>query len=901
MTQLRILFARVLGLFRRRREEHELAQEMRAHLEMLTEEIVRKGLSRSEARYAALRSFDGVEQNKESYRDQRGLLWLESFLLDVRYGLRGLARNPGFAAMAILTLALGIGANTAIFSLIDAVMLRSLPVQKPEELVEIQRLNPRTGNAANSFTNPMWEAFRAQQDIFSNVFAWGDDRFDLSNGGQVRNANSMYVSGNYFEALGVRSSFGRLISPADDQRGCPAVAVLSYGFWQENYGGAPSAAGSSISLDRHRFQIIGATAPGFLGTEVGHNFDVALPICASAYFDGKESRLDHHSWWWLQLMSRIKPQTSSGTLKAGMETLTPGVLAASLPQNWPATAQQNFLKLRLVTVPAAHGLSILRRQFKQPLNVLMAVVGLVLLIACANIASLMLARAAGRNKEIALRRALGASRTRLVRQLLTECLLVSSAGALLGLVFAYWAAGLLVRYISTARDHVFLNLAPDSRVLGFTAAIAILTGVMFGILPALRSTRASLTLAMKGKGDPEGRGRSQFSGWIVSGQVACSMVLLVCAGLFLRSFAKLITLDMGFDRNNVLLMHLNLETANVPPEQRPAVFEDLEVRLRALPGVVSASRSWNTPLTGYEWNQYIHPDAPNPPTGEASLAYFNTVSPTYFETLHMPLLAGRAFNKQDAKSTPPVAIVNQTLARQFFAGLDPIGRTFRKDEAGGKLGPPIEVVGLVKDSKYESLREDTYPTAFFPIAQITPGDGSEESFELRTGVRPSSLASQVSGAVASVNRGISVDFHTLAEQVADSLVQERLLALLSGFFGGLALLLAMIGLYGTLSYLVTQRQTEFGVRLALGAAPGSILRMVMRDMGVVLAGGLVAGVCISLATVQLLQNLLFNLHARDALTLLASAGTLAAAAFIAACLPAYRAAHVDPMVALREE
>ncbi|MGD0695931.1 MAG: ABC transporter permease [Terriglobia bacterium] len=889
-------------LRRRKQREQELDEEIRAHLAMAISERIEHGEDPATAERNAQREFGNEPLVKETTRDMWGWRWLEALLQDLRYGLRQLRRSPGMTAVAVLTLALGIGANTAIFSLIDTVMLRSLPVEKPEELVEVRRYNPRWGSEGSpSFTNPLWEQVRDRQDVFSGVFASGEESFDLAQGGAVENANGIFVSGSYFATLGVRPAAGRLFTAADDKRGCPAVAVLSYGFWRDHYGGAESAVGQTLSLSNHPFQIIGASGPGFYGAEVGHKFDVAIPVCTAAIFDEKEQRLDHRSWWWLGIMGRVKPGISPERLKARLDVLSPQIFTAAVPQGWDPKNQQEFLKQSFLTFPAATGVSGLRREFTEPLNILMAVVGLVLLIACANIASLMLARAATRHREIAVRQALGASRMRLIRQLLTECILLSSAGAVVGVLFARWGSALLVRYISTANNQVFLDLSLDGRVLGFTAAIAVLTGVLFGVLPALRSTRVSLTAAMKGRGDTERHGHFRSSKWIVAAQVALSLVLLVAAGLFLRSFAKLAMLDIGFDRNNVLLVNANLKAAHVPPERRWEIYQQIENRLRALPGVVSASRSWNTPISGYEWNQDIQADSPNSPTGEAALTYFNAISPAYFETLRTPLLAGRVFNDHDTKNAPPVAIVNQTMARKFFPNLNPIGRYFRTAEVSGSLAPPIQIVGLVRDSKYESLREETYPTAFFPIAQQTPGIDDVENFELRTAIPPSSLASAVQSAVAGVSKEISIDFHTLAEQVNDSMVQERLLALLSGFFGALALLLAMIGLYGTLSYLVTQRQTEFGVRMALGAQPGSILRLVMRDVVVVLAGGLAVGICISLATGQLLQKMLFGLDARDTVTLAAAVVTLSAVAFLAAYLPARRATKVDPMVALRYE
>jgi predicted permease len=636
--------------------------------------------------------------------------------------------------------------------------------------------------------------------------------------------------------------------------------------------------------------------------DVGSKFDVAIPICAAALFDGKESRLDHRSWWWLRVAGRAKRGVSLSQSAAELKVLSPQVFGAALPQNWAPDDQKNFVHRVLVVAPGGNGVSYLRRQFDRPLQLLMAVVGLVLLIACANIASLMLARAASRQKDLAVRRALGASRFRLIRQLLTECVLLSSAGALAGILFARWGTSLLVRFISTARNTVFLDLSFDNRVLEFTVAIAVFTSILFGLLPALRATRVSLTWAMKGRQaiESERPGRLRSRHWIVASQVALSLVLLVAAGLFLRSFAKLATLDIGFDRNNVLMVGTNLQTAKVPPGQQLATYDQIESRLSALPGVVSVGRSVMTPVSGEGWSQDIHTEWSKAVTGDEASAWFNFISPGYFAAVRMTLLAGRNFNGSDTPTAPKVAIVNQTLAHRFFANLDPVGKTFRITEEGRKLGPPIEVVGVVKDSKYETLREEASPIAFFPATQI-PEHTEEETFEVRTGIRPSALVSAVQAAVGEVNKLIPLEFNTLAEQVNDSMVQERLLALLSGFFGALALLLAMIGLYGALSYLVTQRQTEFGIRMALGAEPGAILRLVMRSVIAVLAVGAVAGIAISLAATRVLRQLLFGLGPRDAAIMIAAVAVLSVVAVIAGYLPARRATKVDPMVALRNE
>lgn len=897
------LLIRLRALFRRKAVDDELDEELRFHFDQQVEKLVQSGLPLAEARRRSRIAIGGAEKIKEECREARGINLIETLVQDVRFGVRILSRAPVTTGIAILSLALGIGANTAIFSLIDSVMLRFLPVQRPQELAQVLRFNPTRGGDGNpSFTNPLWEEVRDHQDVFSGVFSWSVTQFDIAHGGAVHFVDGVFASGDYFTTLGVRAAAGRLLTPNDDRRGCPAAAVLSYGFWQEHFGGEQSAVGGTISLKNLPFEIMGVSAPGFTGVEVGRKFDVAVPVCAAALFNGKDSPLDHRSWWWLSVIGRVKPGMSAEQVKARLAVISPEIFAGALPQDWDPDSQKIFRQTSLIAAPAATGKSYMRRQFNQPLHILMAVVGFVLLIACANIASLMFARASSRSKEIAVRKALGASRARLIRQLLVESLLLSTAGTLLGIVFARWSAELLVRYISTAQNKVSLDLSPDARILAFTAAVAVFTGLLFGVFPALRSTRISLTAAMKGSqaGDSEQRSRFNPGQWIVGSQVALSLALLVVAGLFLRSLVKLVTLDIGFDRSNVLLVNANLSSGNIPAEQRDAVNGEIESRLRSLSGVIAVGRSLRTPVSNFEWNQYVLVDSPNAPKGDDSLVYFNFVSPGYFETLRTPVLQGRDFNPADTKNSAKVAVVNNTFARKFFPGMNPMGKFLRTDEGGGKTSAPIQIVGLVKDSKYESLREDTFAQAFFPATQITDS-ADAEYFLVRTDKSPSALTPLIEVAVAGVNKGISLESHTLAAQVDDSLVQERLLATLSAFFGALALLLAMIGLYGAMSYLVAQRRTEFGVRIALGAPAASILRLVMRDVGVVLLGGIAAGIAISLATVRVLHKLLFGLTPYDAATMLAAIAVLAAVALFAGYLPARRAMRVDPMVALRYE
>jgi putative ABC transport system permease protein len=893
---------RVRSLFRRREVETELDEELREHLEKQIEANVAGGMSAAEARYAARRAMGGMELQKEKCRDARRVAFFEDLWQDIRYGARILGRTPLITAVAILSLVLGIGANTAIFSMMDAVLLRLLPVRNPQELVQLQIRSPKYGADANTFyTNPLWEQIRDRQDVFSHVFAWSETRFDLARGGAVQYVSGIWVSGGFFEGLGLQPAAGRLLTNADDQRGCPGAAVINYGFWQSHYGEDEKAIGSNLVLDGHPVPVVGVTPRGFYGLEAGSKFDVALPICSVTTFSPK-TRLEGRSTWWLRIMGRLKSGTGAEQMKARLEALSPTVFAGALPLDWPKKEQDEFLRRVLTGMVSANGPSYMRRQMERPLYVLMAVVGLVLLIACANIASLMLARGAARQKEIAMRRALGASRTRLIRQLLTECILLSSAGALLGMFFARWGNAALLRYMSTGREKVFFDLSVSGRVLGFTALVAIFAGILFGALPAFHATRISLTAAMKG--GHAGAGESRFGfrpgKWIVASQTALSLVLLVAAGLFLRSLVRLATLDIGFDRNNVLLVSANLGVAKIAPEQRLDVYEQIESALQTIPGAISVSRSWRTPVTNHEWNDFVFVDSSDAPKGDDSLVYFNYVSPGYFGTLRTPLLAGRGFQPTDKKNGQGVAVVNETMVRRFFHGQNPLGKTFRVGDGRNERSQTFEIVGLMRDAKYESLREETFPQAVFPISQM-PGNDESEYFELRTAIPPKALTSAVQNSVAGVNKGISLEFQTLAEQVDDSIVQDRLLATMSGFFGGLALLLAMIGLFGAISYFVMQRQTEFGVRRALGAQPGSILGLVLREVLVILAAGVTLGVGIALASARLLQSLLFGLPARDTVTMVAAVGILSAVALLAGYLPARRAMRVDPMVALRYE
>jgi len=893
---LRTLSSRIRSLFSHRKFDEDFTRELDSHLAMLTDENIRRGMAPGEARRLARLRLGGSAQLEETNRELRGLPFLESLAQDVRFALRMLRKSPGFAAVAILTLALGIGANTAIFSLVDAVLLRTLPVQHPEQLRILAR--NYNGEPNPSMTNPLWESIRANQSIFSGTLAWGTRRFDLTNGGEAHFAQGLYASGSFFETLGVQPALGRLFQPSDDCRGCASTVVLSYSFWQSHFGGDPGVLGRDLPLDSHPFQIIGVAPPGFSGVDTGESFDVAIPISAEAIINSGMSCLDHRSCWWLTVMGRLRPGVTPQQASASLAVMSPVVLGATVPERWTADMQANYRKRTFMLVPAAKGSAGLRRQYETPLQVLMGIVALVLLIACANIAGLMLARAAGRRKEIALRLALGASRRRVIRQLLTECVLLSLAGAALGMLFARWGTDLMVSRISSARSQVFLDLAPDARVLAFTAAVSILTGILFGMLPALRATRVSLTSAMKGSFEENRSARFTFRAGraVVAFQVALSLALLVGAGLFLRSFVKLTMLPSGFDRSNVLLVNVDTQNAHFDAKQEDAAREEILKSVRALPGVESAGNSLTTPIGNAQWDNVIFLQGKTAPQPDD--VYLNSVSPGFFDTLHMHFLNGRDFTEQDAGASSLVSVVNQTFAQRFFPGQSPIGQYFHLEGDPGKPGRPIQIVGLVADAKYSSLQEEFSPTAFFPASQAQL-KGS--TYLIRTQSNPLALERPVEAAIVAVNNRIGLRFTTLEHQVEESISRERLLATLSGFFGALALLLAMIGLYGVLSYIVSQRRQEIGIRMALGAAASSIVRLVLGEVAMLLAIGIAAGLAVAAFAGRVVEKLLFGLHARDAWTMALSAAALIAVSLLAAWLPARRASRVDPASALRCE
>jgi putative ABC transport system permease protein len=824
-------------------------------------------------------------------------------LQDLRYALRALSRSPGFASTAILSLALGIGANTAIFSLIDAVILKSLPVRHPEELLQVVMGK----QSYIGFTNPTWEHLRERQDAFSGIFAYGRWGFDLASGGEAHSVNGVYVSGQYFDTLGVHTALGRMLAPADDTRGCTGSAVLSYGLWQREYGGRPDIVGKSISIDRHRIEIVGVAASGFNGAEVGAPADVYVPLCAmTAIGSGYPGMLDINFYpvGWLQVMGRLKHGVSEQQAAARLKTLAPQIYKSALDQNGLARedgrqlrpeAREEYLHRTFDTQPAANGISFIRREYTQALVVLMTIVAVVLLIACANVANLLLARGASREREIAIRMAVGGGRGRLMRQVLTESLLLSGMGAMLGILFAEWGAHLFVRFLDVA-----LDLTLDVRVLAFTASVAALTSLLFGIAPAWRGTRVDPQLAMKAnaRGVIEGT-KLGLGKVLVMAQVALSLLLVVGAGLMLSTLWKLTSLDAGFERDRVLLATVDLRAGNYPREQWSAVYQQILDRLRTVPGVGSASVSSITPVCHCRWAGEVVVEGYTPKSHDDSLASFNNVSDGYFGTVGTSIVAGRDFNSHDMSTSPKVAVVSKSFAQKYFNSANPLGQHFRLRD--GNTSAPIEIVGVVSDAKYGSLRDESSPFVFIPWSQGGM-PGPLTSFELRAaGAIPTALISGVKSAIGNVNRDVSIEFQTLRAKVDVSISRERLLATLFGVFGALALLLATIGLYGVMSYNVARRRNEIGIRMALGAEQSRVLRMVLSEVAILIGVGLVIGLGAALAATRLVASFLYGIKSNDPWMLFLASGVLASVAVLAGFLPARRASRLDPMTALREE
>jgi putative ABC transport system permease protein len=828
--------------------------------------------------------------------------FVSSLARDLRFAIRQMRQTPIVSGVALLSLALGIGANVAIFSLVNALILKPLPVHAPEELVIIGFEDTRGPNT--SLTNPQWEYVRDQQHVLAGVGAYGNPRFNLNATGETRNAQGLFVSGRFFDTLGVTAHIGRLFTTDDDRRGGGPdgpVAVLSYGFWQREYGGRSDVIGKAINLDGHPFTIIGVTQRDFRGVQIGRAFDVATPLGTEPIIRGAESQLDRRSSWWLTLVGRLAPGQTIEQAQSRLRAFLPQLREATLPEDWNANDLKEYLSEPIMLLPGSTGISSLRDRYSRPLYVLLGIVTLVLTIACANMANLLLAQSVARRKELALRLSLGASRWRLVRQMLVESIMLSAIGSIAGLIIARWGSRAIIVMLSTRTQIVDVNLSMDRRVFAFTTAVGILTGLLFGVAPAFRGSSLTPADALRdhSRGVVSGGGRFQIGHALVALQIALSFVLVFGSTLFVRTLVSLTTQEMGFEASHVLVGNLDLRRTNTTPENRLQMFNRVREELSAVPGVEAAATSFVTPVSGSTWQLEIN--VPGYANNERKGVLFNGVSPKYFSAMGTPLLAGRDFADTDRRGTPHVAIVNEAFAKKYFNGENPIGKTFTIVGFSERFpSRHMEIIGMVANAKYQRIREEAQPTMYGAFAQERELQ-SGARIVIRTAGSPWDSRNAIVQALANVNKEIAVDLKRLDEDLGANVLQERLVATLSAFFGILALLLAALGLYGVMSYTVSRRKNEIGIRIALGAEPTSVIALVLRNVAIITLVGLIVGAAASVGAGRFINALLYNLAASDRTMIVVTAITLATAAALAGYLPARRAARIDPMAALREE
>ncbi|HSE34199.1 MAG TPA: ABC transporter permease [Pyrinomonadaceae bacterium] len=839
---------------------------------------------------------------------------MEALLQDIRYAIRTLFKRPWFAVIAITTLALGIGANTAIFTLVNAVMLKTLPVNKPEELVLFSDATnegtsiddaPRTGRWRR-FSYASYEYFRRHNQSFQDITAIrsGDSRLSVrktgaQSGEPAQRAAAQLVSGNYFSVLGVSAMRGRTLAPEDDVRSAPPTAVISYKYWQEQLNGDAEIVGKDFVLNGTKFTVVGVMPAEFFGERMRRPPDFWVPLSFQPPIELRDSFLETPQAYWLMLMGRLKNDVSipqaQATINLALQQFLTEQAGTQLSDDHRRSIQGTYVEL----VSGAGGISGLRTRYSTPLRMLMAMVALVLLIACANVGSLLLSRATSRNAEISLRMALGASRVRIVRQLLTESFLLAVFGGLLGVALSIWGVMLLVRLVAREAP---LDTKPDLIVLGFTGAVSIISGLLFGLIPAIRASKTDLASAMKEKARTgSGRLRLNLSSSLVVLQVSLSMILLTGAGLFAGSLLQLQRENLGFDRNNVLVVDIDPRLAGYKPKELPSLYQRLLDRLNAVPNVRSATMATYPPFGGSSRTSSIKVPGFTATTDENLLIEDTLTSPHYAQTLGMPLLQGREIGPQDTTASHRIAVVNQSFINRYFQDQNPIGRTFSFDDIEQQSGP-IEIVGVIGDVKSADPRESPRPTVYRPILQIEDPSAYAVTIHVRTQGDASALAPSVRQAINEIDSTLPIfEVTTLDDSFNRNLRQEHLITQLVSFFGGLALLLASIGLYGLMAHAVTRRTNEIGIRVALGAQRRTVAWLVLRESLLLVLAGLVLGVPAAIFAARLISSQLFGVTPTDVTTLIGAGLVLTVVALVAACVPARRAMKVDPLVALRYE
>ncbi len=882
------------NLFRRGRVEHELDEELRSYLDLLTDQKFAEGMNEREARREAALELGGIAQVKEAIWDVKMGSVLQQVWQDVGYGLRTMRRAPAFTAVAVLSLALGIGANTAIFSLVNTLMLRTLPVRDPGQLVELLHQYPGDP-IGNVFP---WQAYehlrdnnRVLLDLIASSAPWHSVFRLGSDGIAEERVTGEYVGGNFFPALGVKPAIGRLIGPEDDESGnaSSAVAVVSWSYWRNKFDLDPTIVGKQISVEDVLVTVIGVAPREFRGLQVGSRPVVWLPLAMEPVLSRRS--YTYTRVYWLRLVGRLKPGVSLKEARAELAVL----YRRTLENLAKVRDDRTILDSKLELEPAGAGLSPLRHEFGKPLLLLLAVAGLLLLMACTNVASILLSRGAARQREMALRVSLGASRFRLARQVLTESLLFSAAGALLGIVLAYFATGALVRVVESGRGRIEVAVEPDMHVLLFTAAASLLTGLLFGLAPAVRAMAAAPASSLRSAAAVgESKLGQLFGRGLIVTQVALSLVLLSAAGLFVSHLSNLRKLDLGFARNEVLLLSLDTSRSAMNGEQLARSFRELLVRLEAIPGVRAASLTAISPISGVGGSRLATVEGYQDQPGAWRFLAFNSVAPKYFETLGTPLVAGRDFRFDDPDGSR-IGIINQTMARYYFGDGNAIGKHFTFDGDN----KPYEIIGVVGDAEYSHWREDIPRVVYFN----TFSEGRiPQHVALRTSVDPLSVASEARRTVRGILEDVPINrVTTLAGQFEETVVPERLTAQLSGMFGALGVILAAIGIYGLLAYTVARRINEIGIRMALGATPRAATRMVLRDTLTMVVTGVAIGVPIVFWGRQFAASVVEDLPITNPLPLVLGSVAMIAVAMLASYVPARRAARVDPMKALRHE
>ena len=903
-------------LFGRGRLEDDLDRELRFHVESQVADKMQHGVPEREARRRTRLEFGGTEKIKEDCRESRGTMWLETLAQDVRYGLRQLLKSPGFTFIAILSLTLGIGANTAIFTLLNAIMLRPLPVEKPSELLLFGdgRAQGSMGTVPDGstrlFSYPLFHDLRKIDTSFSGIAAVDSGQIGTKasiGGGAYQTAHVDLVSGSYFSVLGVPAFLGRTIGESDDgSDGAGPVAVASYAWFQRQFNGDPSALGKTIRIQSHDYTLVGVARPGFYGYTVGQSTDLWIPLSMEKAFSRPGwDQLGGKFFQSLYLIGRLKPGVTAAQASAETNVLFKQILRGYLG---PQPSQKHLDELAHASVElnaGGLGVSRLRYAFSLPLKILMGIVALVLLIACANIANMLLARGVARTREVAMRMALGASRRRIVLQLLTESLLLALLGTVAGVALAWKASAVLLSMATPGPDPIPLNLTPDLPVLGFTLGAGVITALLFGMLPAFQAAGLEFTSALKdGRGSSSSTTRGALARSLIVGQIALSVVLLVVAGLFVRSLIKLSDIETGFDKHNVLIFSLDASTANLPhgtAEEIRAVQlqEQIEDRVQNIPGVKADSFAFFTFNQGGWTDGVLFPGIPRTQSN-SGVVFFNITGKGYFSTMGIQLVEGRLFNAQDTQTSNKVAVINETMARRFFPKGSAIGRRFGIGETPDHPGEK-EVIGVVKDAKYNRLTEETQMAAYFPCTQ-NPGFFGNFAVRYAPGANQKEIVLRTRRAIAEVNPNILVNnVVSLEEQVDGSIATRSLIARLSSFFGIMAVFLACIGIYGLLSYSVARRTGELGIRLALGAQSRSLMWLILRECILLLVCGLAIGIPVTLSSTRILTSLLYELSPLDPLAISMAIVVVAVMTLAAAWLPARRATRINPIQALRAE